>query len=362
MNKYISAFIVASPIWLAGCVLGTQGTKTQTPSMCWLESPVNNSSFGQIGLARNIDIGGTPPVVKSRMRAIESLADYLDAELSDRHELRSDTLTTQLKGKTIYLGEDSVIDGYVYSYATIDAPYTPRQCQPQKCNISKCEPSWLCSPSSDEQVATLGVSYHASTPVEQHKKSIENALMQAELLYGVDVKAENKYRAKNSESFSYSVYLASGNLDYGDKEKITYAVTDRCFDKGNLYSRVQLYGDVPALETTQIDSKHWLLDPKYGGYDGAVGISQRSTASGLFSDQIKLAIKRAAVQLAFEKESLVSEETTAVQYESGNSILITSTHESTDVRLKAKVLAFAFHHTEGDQLEVYAWVAVHRES
>jgi len=88
-----------------------------------------------------------------------------------------------------------------------------------------------------------------------------------------------------------------------------------------------------------------------------VGAVQRPVASGLISDQIKLAIKRAAIQLAFEKESTVSEELIVIQYDSGNALLVSNIKEDTNVKLKAKVLSIHFKEGKGDRLEVFAWLA-----
>lgn len=327
---------------------------------CWLEQPVNDDRFGQIGMARNIDVGATHPVIKSRQKALTGLADYLGAheQLSQAlTQIERSTKTLTLKGRSIYFAEEEVLDGHVYSYAQLDNAPVAQRCQINTCRIAHCKPSWLCKPAKPKQAATLGVSYRASSPSKQHRETIENGLFQAGLLYGVQVTANNQYRATVGDSFSYSVYVQDSSLDLKNTQPMSYAVTDLCHEGGMLYSRVQLFGDLPGHNTTNTDSENWLLDPKYQGVDGAVGAAQKPVASGLMSDQIKLAIKRAAVQLALEQRSDISEQITTISYEGGASIMLRSTNESTQLELQARVLALAFKQQSTDQLEVYAWVA-----
>ena len=360
-SPLISYLAVLSSLLFTGCA--SQATKASFDSQtlaCWLEHPINENRVGQFGLARDIYIGGDQPKAKSRKRAAASLADFLATDLdidSILEEIDEKTEAFQLAGKTVHFVDDINIEGYVHSFASLNDQKTLEQCQPLTCDISACSPSWLCTPSTNDEIAMLGVSYRATTPVEQHAKSIENALMQAEYMYGVDIVAHKDLHQSNSDYFRYNILRQNGEVDTGKQESLSYAVTDRCFSRGTLYSRVALYGDLDQKDTKAILDKQWITNPKYLGYDGAVGAVQRPVASGLISDQIKLAIKRAAIQLAFEKESAVSEELIVIQYDSGNSLLVSNINEDTNVKLKAKVLSIHFKEGKGDRLEVFAWLA-----
>jgi len=346
---------------LVACVtLETKPSFDHLAQACWLEHPINENITGQFGLARDIYIGGERPKAISRKRAVASLADYLSPDLnidSILEDVNEKTESFQLAGKTVHFIDDINIEGYVHSFASLNDQKTLAQCQPQTCDISACSPSWLCTPSTKDEIAMLGVSYRATTPVEQHAKSIKNALMQAEYMYGVDIVAHKDLHQSNSDYFRYNILRQNGKVDTGKQESLSYAVTDRCFSRGTLYSRVALYGDLNQANTNAILETEWLTNPKYLGYDGAVGAVQRPVASGLISDQIKLAIKRAAIQLAFEKESAVSEELVVIQYDSGNTLLVSNINEDTNVKLKAKVLSIHFKEGRGDRLEVFAWLA-----
>lgn len=350
--------------FLVACA-SKQHVPTISPQACWLEKPVNGIQIGQLGLARDLYIGGETPKTKSRKRAAASLADYLapDQNLEEALESINDEVDSiQLKGKSVYFLDDVSIDGYSHSYASLSKATIKQegkeQCLPQTCNITACQPSWLCSPSNEDQLAVLGVSYTATSPVEQHYKSIENALMQAEYMYGVDIEAKKNLSQTNSDYFRYNILRQDSQVNTGDRETVSYAVTDRCFSNGTLFSRVALFGDLNnSVRAYTANNNAWIRNPKHLGFDGAIGSVQKPVASGLMSDQIKLAIKRAAVQLAFEKQSEVSEESIVVQYDNNNYLMISHISEETDVTLRAKVLGIHFKEGQGEQLEVYTWLA-----
>jgi hypothetical protein len=358
--------VLSSLLIFTGCA--GQATKVSLDSQtqaCWLEHPINENRVGQFGLARDIYFGGEQPKAISRKRAVASLVDYLAPDLgidSVLEHVDEKTVSLELAGITVHFVDDINIDGYVHSFASLNG-HTPNQqkdleqCQPQVCDISACNPKWLCTPSKDDEIAMLGVSYRATTPVEQHAKSIENALLQAEYMYGVDIVAHKDFRQQNSDYYRYNVLRQNGQVDSGEKESLSYAVTDRCFSRGTLFSRVALYGGLSQSAEKPVIDTQWLSNPKHLGYDGAIGAVQRPVASGLISDQIKLAIKRAAIQLAFEKQSTVSDETIVIQYNSGNSLLISYINEDTEVTLIAKVLSIHFKEGKGDRLEVFVWLA-----
>lgn len=356
---FLKPLTLSSICLLVACA-GQQSKPNIGDQACWLEQPITEERVGQFGLARDLYIGGDTPITKSRKRAVASLADYLavSQDIESVLENVNDKVdSVSLNGKTLYFSGEFSLDGYAYSYATLEKTEPSKQCSTQSCNISACQPSWLCTPSKGDQVAMLGVSYQATSPLEQHYKSIENALMQAEYMYGVDIVAQKNLRQTNSDYFRYNVFQQDGDVSTGTQEALSYAVTDRCSSQGNLYSRVALYGDIRQSKAKPVTNNAWLKDPKHLGYDGAIGSVQKPVASGLISDQIKLAIKRAAIQLAFEKQSDVSEDSVIIQRGDNSTLLISHINENTNVKLHAKVLSIHFKESEGGQLEVFTWLA-----
>jgi len=72
---------------------------------------------------------------------------------------------------------------------------------------------------------------------------------------------------------------------------------------------------------------------------------------------LKLAIKRAIVQLALEKESHLKEELINIDYSSGGSLLISSIDENVKITIKAKVLGLHIASDNDDQLKIFVWVS-----
>src|SRR5690606_27631418 len=56
-----------------------------------------------------------------------------------------------------------------------------------------CEPAWLCSPVQAEAVGFTGVSGRASSPEQQFRYAIENALRLLEYTYGVRIQGEERF-------------------------------------------------------------------------------------------------------------------------------------------------------------------------
>jgi hypothetical protein len=340
---------------LASCATRAPEPVASESYPCWLEQPVSAAQTGQIGLARDLDSGGVKPALRARQRALEQLASHLNLQL-DVSGIDATQTEFELAGRRFYLADEISRDGYVYSYVTLSpaAPDFP-QCAPRSCDINRCEPAWLCAPSDDHTFATLGVSFNATSPVEKEAKAIDNALLQAAFIHGSDVQASKRLFQKSQEDYLYSSLVQTGEVRQLLVEELPHLVTDRCQAQGNLYSRVSF----PGLAPLQLNLEHgdiaWIQNPKYQGRHAAVGSTERWTASGLFSDQIKLAIKRALIQLAFENRSDVSEELYTVTYTSGNTLVVTDIREQTAVTLSARVLSFRFKWEDG-VFKVYAWV------
>jgi len=326
---------------------------------CWLNKHVSDNIVGQVGLSRDIYIGGEKPVVKSRRRALLSLSSYLGLKV-DTSNIKEDDEKLETNGQTFNFAQDISKDGYVYSYVTLgEKPATLPSCLPETCRIDTCSPKWLCYPSSENEFAALGMSFQATSPVEQDIKSIENALIQAAYINGADIEAYKYLKLLNTGDANLSSLQETSSVQVDNAGSLSYLVTDRCFSGATLFNRVAFPKLMSNTEQVIFDQndKAWLKNPKYKNFDGAIGAVERQTASGLLSDQIKLAVKRAAIQLAFEEQSEVSEELIVVQFKSGRQLLVENIKEQTSVSLSARIMSFHFDQTESGRLKVYVWLA-----
>jgi len=326
---------------------------------CWLNKHVSDNVLGQVGLSRDIYIGGEKPAVKSRRRALLNLSNYLGLNV-DTSNIKADDEKLESNGQTFHFAQDISKGGYVYSYVTLgEKPTTLPMCLPETCRIDMCSPKWLCYPTSKNEFATLGMSFQATSPIEQDIKSIENALIQAAYIHGADIEAYKYLKLLNTGDANLSSLQETSTVTVDNDSSLSYLVTDRCLSGATLFNRVafpKLMSNTKQVIFDQND-KAWLKNPKYKNFDGAIGAVERQTASGLLSDQIKLAVKRAAIQLAFEDQSEVSEELVVVQFKSGRQLLVENIKEQTSVSLSAKIMSFHFDQTESGRLKVYVWLA-----
>jgi hypothetical protein len=245
--------------------------------------------------------------------------------------------------------------GMSYSIASWRGkPDNSRLCPANSCDIENCNPGWLCKASSAGSNATLGVSYRTAIPAAQYQTALDNGLLQAKLIHGSRVSSELELRTSANDQLSQQImYSSSRSKLLSNKGFEHYAVTDSCIFDETLALRVELL-DIKADKLT-VESADWLQQPKLNGREGAVGSVERPMASGLFSDQLKLAVKRALVQLAREIQIDVSEESLYIQSDSGI-LTLSTTKETSHAVLKAQVLAFHFETVNNHQLTVHAWV------
>ncbi|RUM92730.1 MAG: hypothetical protein DSZ28_09220 [Thiothrix sp.] len=140
--------------------------------------------------------------------------------------------------------------------------------------------------------------------------SIKNALFQAEYLYGVKIVANKELSQAQTGGQQFSIKFENSDVDIGGEEKPNYFIANQCQKNGTLFSNVKIVGNLDKKSVVRVDDLAWFTNPKHFGDDGAVGVVDWLVASGLVSDQIKLAIKRASTELAFEKNSQISGRTT----------------------------------------------------
>lgn len=322
---------------------------------CWFEMPVSDDSIGQIGLARNISSGSFSPSKLSASRAVASLCGYW-GKVCDSEQISHALETETLFGQPIYFAyfESS---GYLYTYVAL-SPSSEKQCPLSSCDIERCDPQWLCSATTVNENSVLGVSYRAATKVDQFSLAVSNALQQAEYMYGVKVEASKSLRYGQASGQTFLLKFEHSDVEFGGKETLPYVVGRQCQSGSTLFRRVQLLGlsvDRPLLPPGDLS---WLENPKYLGLDGAVGIVENPLATGLLSDQIDLAVKRAAVELAFEKSSKTRDKSVTVVSHDGGIIQISRTDMSAVSSLQAKVMQFHFAKGSGSFLKVYVWLVL----
>jgi hypothetical protein len=183
---------------------------------------------------------------------------------------------------------------------------------------------------------------------------VANGLLQASIIHGSSVRSELVLSTSANDQFSQQItYSDSSTQQLTEDGFSQYAVTDSCRIGDTLAVRLELFDFVP--DTRNIESSEWIRRPKLNGHDGAVGTVERPTASGLFSDQLTLAVERALVQLAREIQVDISEESLYIQRE-GSTLMLTTTRASSQAVLRAQVLAFHFETVNKGQLRVHAWV------
>ncbi|WP_416395217.1 hypothetical protein [Allohahella sp. A8] len=322
---------------------------------CWMETLVTPGNLGQIGIARNIHTGGTPPKALSEMRAISGLCNTL-AMACDDDFLKKTRDEKLLAGRPLFF--DSFIrNGQIYAYAAF-SPVDTKQCKASACRIDDCDPAWLCSGAVESKPALLGISYRSMSTYRQTLNAMENALLQAEYMFGVDVEASSELNQGRIGEQNYLIYHQEGNVDTGAREVLPFHIAHQCESGDTLYQQVVL--DLSLEEKIRLDNGDlgWVNNPKHLGLDGAVGIIDKRAASGLVSDQVKLAIKQAAIQLAFEKSTDVTEDNLVVTSDAAGLVHITKINQQTNNSLKARVMRIRFDRPEGAALRAMAWLVI----
>ncbi|GAA3947505.1 hypothetical protein [Allohahella marinimesophila] len=316
---------------------------------------MQGSKVGQIGIARNIHAGGTTPKALSEMRAISGLCNTL-ALACDDMLLKKALEEKQLAGRRLFF-DTHISHGQVYAYAAF-SPIDDNSCSAPACRIETCDPAWLCHGAVDNKPALLGISYRSMSAYRQTLNAMENALLQAEYMFGVDVDASTELHQGRIGQQNYLIYHQQGDVDTGAREVVPFHVAHQCEASDTLYQQIVL--DLPLASEISLasDDLGWVRNPKHLGMDGAVGIIDKRAASGLVSDQIKLAIKQAAIQLAFEKSTDVSEDNLIVTSDNAGLIQITQISQQTTSTLKARVMRIRFDRPEGAALRVMAWLVI----
>ncbi|PHS18194.1 MAG: hypothetical protein COA86_08610 [Kangiella sp.] len=361
--KSISFFLLVS-LLLASCKTVSSEKSSVKSDLtnakpCWFETPSDENRTGIIGAANGIFDGIKKPYIKSRKNAYLAFSNYLNINPDNESEISENTTSIALGNHTIYFLDEYYKDSVVYSYAQLDnATFDKKLCKTSSCIIAKCSPTWLCELNNTPKVNVLGVSYLTYLPSKQQNVAIRNALVTAKYLYGVDVDAAISFYTAKSNNQQINILKEKSAINASaDKEIPAYLVTNQCSSEGVLFARVRFNIDNSVSQKFNDSSPQWITNPKYNGIDGAVGNTDRRVVSGLFSGQIKLAIKRAIVQLALEQESNIKEEFLTIEYESGGSLIIRSIDESVQINLKVKVIGLHVTADEENELKVFAWVS-----
>ena len=330
---------------------------TEAAIPCWLQSPMQPPAMGQIGISRSIALGKLNASDISKMRALEALC-HSEGVVCKEDELTLALERNQLFNRALYF-DSFQNEGNLYTYAGFSAT-NHELCKPVKCSISDCDPAWLCAPSTASNIGMLGISYRATSAKDQYNAAVENALLQAEYLYGVEISATKSLRLNSSSLGDVRILDETGSVNSGQREIIPYRLVHQCKNQSTLFTLIEL-DSAPESDVVNAKNTSWLKNPKQHNIDGAVGAVERMMASGLVSDQMKLAIERAAIQLAYEKNSQIKEQLVKVEFGSGGMIYVSQINEATRVNLKARVMQIHFEQSDANGLKVYAWVAAVNE-
>lgn len=340
---------------LAACSSVTKTAKVVKKQPCWIGRPITTEYAGQVGVAQSRNNAGVKSEHNSRVRALAAAAKVLrfDGVIP---KLQPDENAIMLGSHKIMFTDFIDREGLSYSLASwMGEPGNTEQCAPSQCDISNCNPSWLCQSHSGENASVLGVSYHAALPVDRYQRAIDNGLMQARLIHGSNIQsAVDIFSSSNSRTSQQVMYSSSHVEALNDNDLNHYAVTESCYIEGTILQHIVLY-DVPKKYTGAM-SAEWIRTPKLNGIDAAVGTVEKLTASGLFSAQLKLAVDRALVQLAQEVNVEVDVRSLYYQAQGDTLLVASSMHEKSQALLKAQILAFHFELLKNQQLRIYAWV------
>lgn len=323
---------------------------------CWLENPVSAKWTGQTGSASALWIGGEKPLVTSKKRALSALGQYVSVDTAEI-EIKEDSQTAMLAGQTVYFSEPYTQNGQIITFASYQKlPANTPQCAVSHCAISQCDPAWLCESSKKGELTQLGISYLTANPGKQQDNAVRNAQNIAKFLYGANITASKQLKTVHTSTGTMMFLHSDNQLEKNLENDLPYLVTHSCRSGETLFTRVKFKseGYQPVAEN---NPQLWLRNPKYQGIDGAVGSAEKMVASGLFSKQIDLAVRRAIVQLALEKESNLSEDLINIEYGHGGTLLVSTIDEKTRVNLKAILVALHITGEKDDQPKVYAWVA-----
>lgn len=320
---------------------------------CWVENPMDNGSLGQLGVAQKMTMG-LAAVDLSRLRALDALC-VSHGKVCESAALQAALDTGKLFNQEVFFATFDSKVGAIYAYAGFNKP-NHALCPRAKCNINQCDPVWLCNPTNGEHIGLLGVSYRATDINRQHTAAIDNALTQAEFLYGADVVA-SKSLIKSLSAAGSTRYLAeSHRIDVGEANFTPFRILHQCRQQSTLFSQVEVDFPAPKESIYTVEDIRWIKNPKSQNLDGAVGSVEYSVASGLASDQIELAIRRAIVQLAFEQGAKITERQLSLSRGSGGFIYVSEISESTKVTLRVRVKRIYFQQPSGQTLKVHVWV------
>lgn len=321
---------------------------------CWIDRPITAEYEGQVGVAQSRNNLGRVGTHGSRLKALAAAAKALryDGVLP---ELQAGQNSTNIGLHKITFTDFIDSEGLSYSLASwMGQPSNTEQCAPSQCDISSCNPSWLCQSHSGENASVLGVSYYTAVPSDRYQRAIDNGLMQARLMHGSEIHSSVDIFSSSNSRISQQVMYTSSNVEALHNDYLNhYAITESCYVGGTLLQHIVLY-DVSAKKLAG-KSADWVQNPKLNGVDGAVGTVENLSASGLFSAQLKLAVDRALVQLAQEVNVEVDAQSLYYQSREGF-LLVASTREKSKALLKAQILAFHFELLKDQQFRIYAWV------
>lgn len=347
-------YLKFSPVALMSAFSLCSEAKKELPLPCWLQSPMMVSSQGQIGASRSIALGKLNGEQLSQFRALASLC-ISQGQLCDDDQLHEALESKLLFGQPVFFASHQ-IKGDIFGYAGFSKPNTGA-CEPISCNLNKCEPAWLCQPHEKGKVRLLGVSYRMPDENQQLLSAIDNALDQSEYLYGVDIAAQKKLTNAMFSTGETMMLSEKDQVNFGEENTTPYRLLQQCKVRGTLFTHVEIDHPSQPSDNKIVSPDQWMKTPKLNGIDGAVGVVERMVASGLLSDQIELAVRRGAVQLAFERGSHVKEDRVQLNKGSDGIMFVSYVSEQTEVEIKIKVMQIHFKQNKSDALKVYAWVA-----
>ncbi|WP_339669559.1 hypothetical protein [Dasania marina] len=325
---------------------------------CWFNGASANA--GAMGMARSLAVTDREPILRSRYRALQGLAAYIDTDAAFNQTYPSwrdipiDAQSLNVSGQAVYFADGFEWQGYRYSYAQVGEPVSADQCPVQQCDLNACDPDWLCQPGIGGQAAFLGVSYRADTLPAQYRAALNNAIDQLAPVYGLTIRAKDRIYTGQISSGAIRLMFSDEQLTAQtqlDSSRLRYRTIASCRLGEQLFQRIE-FPDLATLST--VPAQQWLRQPTAAGQLGAIGSVHGRVASGLISDKLKLAIRRGLIELAKAKYSHVEETLWNIEQQ-GSSYQLSLLTQRSEVQLSARVNGVHFS-ASNDDVAVDVWV------
>ncbi|WP_440903093.1 hypothetical protein ACMZOO_09265 [Catenovulum sp. SX2] len=345
-------FVVFAPITF---VSASAAKKPENLVPCWFNQPVTQQVEGFIGVARPFGISKNAPKLSSRKKALQQLADHYEWQLQkeDLKDLLAETKMLS-NGRTIMFSEGYRDNNGYYSYVVQvnttnkqqNQDYMASQCLISYCDLSTCQPSWLCK---DKQNTVWGASQLTIDSSKQLEHAQKNAFEIIQYLQASNVESDERVVQSHGKLSSFRLTNTNNSVDkLGQGSKLLN--THVCRSSNYLFARYTHSGESDNINK---DFEEWLMQPNLGEISGTVGIFSGWSADGRLSRAIQSSIKNGLLELAKIKQISIDSEFDLHIEKGIYSLSKTRQSTSTVVTAQLKDIRVV---EEKDKLIIYTWL------